>query len=353
MANINAETALQLEHEVGGLVDNIRKAGDEVRAKLGDVNVDAVTTALPRTAEGAFNPAQWDQLEEQVQRAQVDQLKEVRNTLCSILGRGGPTDPGHIMHWEYATNWQIVLCATLGIVLMVGLLSAIIYQWDRATSGGWAQTTGRASEIVREATDAASTALSQETAAAKAVEDLRGKAGREEDLKTAESTLAVAQSTTEEARARITRAQEAADKAVEVAKRHAGPTERTILIMVVLWGALGGSLHLLRSVAAFVGNRQFVRSWILHYFSLPFIGAALAGVVYLLLRVGLVSPTSATADGSAIANLNVVAIYGFAALTGLFAKAASDKLAELFGTLFRTTGPQEKTRSAAPVLRQG
>jgi hypothetical protein len=349
MAKISSQVVQELVGEVDALVEKINKSGADAREKLGDLNVGATTGALPRSA-GQFDPAGWDNLSEQAQGGYLDRLELVRDALHKILGQDGPADPRHIMHWDYAANSWIIICAALGVVLVLGLLAGIILRWDAATSGSWAPTTGRASEVLRQAIDDKSIALSREIAAAGAVEDLRGKAGREADLETADGALTAAKTGADEAQQRVIQAQEAADKAMEAAKQYgnlSGPTEGAILYMVVLWGALGGSLHLLRSLAAFVGNRQLVRSWILHYFSLPFIGAALAAVVYLLLRVGLVSPTGTTSDGSAIANLNVMAIYGFAALTGLFAKAASDKLAELFGTLFRTTAPPQKDALAS------
>ena len=121
-----------------------------------------------------------------------------------------------------------------------------------------------------------------------------------------------------------------------------GATEETVLLMVILLGALGGSLHFLNSLVKFVGNRQFKKSWILFYCAMPFTGAALAPLVYMLLRIGIVNPTGVATSGTGIANLNLMAIYAFAALSGLFAKTATEKLAEVFSTMFRTAGSQSK-----------
>jgi hypothetical protein len=52
----------------------------------------------------------------------------------------------------------------------------------------------------------------------------------------------------------------------------------------------------------------------------------LAPIIYMLLRVGILRPTTNATGGSSIANLNLIAIYVFAALTGLLSKVASDKL---------------------------
>ena len=105
--------------------------------------------------------------------------------------------------------------------------------------------------------------------------------------------------------------------------------------MVVLLGALGGSLHLVGSLVKYVGNRQLKRSWLLYYFYTPVAGAALAPIVYMLLRSGF-SVQQVHPPVALISNLNLIAIYAFAALSGLFGKTALDKLAEVFKTIFRS-----------------
>ncbi len=353
MAKIAAQEVQAVIDEVKQLAETIVKAGDVGRGHLQDVTYAQAIKAMASNAEVEFDSTVWEGLTDQDRDQRAKRLKQVRNTLRHILGQDGPTSPSHIMYWDYAGNGWIVVCALLGFVLIAALIWGIRSEWDAATNAGWARTQAHAAELVRRATSDSDAALAQEISAAKALEDLRGKsAPPAADLAEAETTLKTAQGNTLAAQARVTRARAAAKNTMETAKEYggiAGPTEGAILTMVVMWGALGGSLHLLRSLAAFVGNRQLIRSWLLHYFTLPFIGGALAAIVYLLLRVGLVSPSSTTGDGSAIANLNVIAIYGFAALSGLFAKAASDKLAELFGTLFRTTAPAQKD----PIAEKG
>jgi hypothetical protein len=105
-----------------------------------------------------------------------------------------------------------------------------------------------------------------------------------------------------------------------------------VLRMVVLMGCLGGFLHFTSSLAKYVGNRQLLRSWAFYYLLMPIEGAALAPVIYLLLRVGVLSPGTGGQGGTA--NLNLVGIYGFAALSGLFSKQAIDMLAQVFATIF-------------------
>jgi hypothetical protein len=118
--------------------------------------------------------------------------------------------------------------------------------------------------------------------------------------------------------------------------------EGVVIWMVMLLGALGGTLHAISSLVRFVGDRELKRSWVLHYLSLPVVGAMLAAIVYMLLRVGILAPSTTSSDGGGVANLNFIAIYAFAALAGLFARTATQKLSEVFNTMFQTKEPASK-----------
>jgi hypothetical protein len=61
-----------------------------------------------------------------------------------------------------------------------------------------------------------------------------------------------------------------------------------------------------------------------------------------MLRVGILAPSGVPGDGSSVATLNSIGIYALAAQTGLFAKTATTKLAEVFDTMFRTGEPASK-----------
>lgn len=138
-------------------------------------------------------------------------------------------------------------------------------------------------------------------------------------------------------------AQDNADKTV-TALAQGGASEKTVLRMVILLGALGGSLHLVLSLVMYIGNGQFKRRWLPYYLSLPIAGAALAPIVYMLLRVGILSPSGIANSPSGTASLNLVGIYAFSALTGMFAKTATDKLNEVFSTIFRTAEQPAKDK---------
>lgn len=116
-----------------------------------------------------------------------------------------------------------------------------------------------------------------------------------------------------------------------------------LLVIVAVSGAIGALIHAGSSFADYVGNRQLVWSWVWWLVIRVPIGIALALVFYLLIRGGLIVP-----NGSTEQQINPYGIAGLAALVGMFAKQATDKLAEIFDTLFRSD--KEKTRTE-PLTR--
>ena len=86
----------------------------------------------------------------------------------------------------------------------------------------------------------------------------------------------------------------------------------------------------------FVGNRRFVGSWTWWYLLRPFIGVALALLIYFAVRGGLIA---ASTGAGGLSPYGVAAIAGMA---GLFSKQATDKLREVFETLFKTDHPPER-----------
>ena len=109
---------------------------------------------------------------------------------------------------------------------------------------------------------------------------------------------------------------------------------RILLVMVV--GALGSFVHAATSFVDFVGNRSIFRSWGWWYLLRPFIGLSLATIFYFAIRGGLFS---ADADADDVNPFGVAAMAG---LVGMFSKQATDKLREVFDTLFRTEGDDKR-----------
>ena len=102
-----------------------------------------------------------------------------------------------------------------------------------------------------------------------------------------------------------------------------------LLILVATMGFLGNMIHIAASFTSYVGNGTFERSWILWYFVKPFTAAALAIIVYFIIRAGFLSYGS---DPSSVSLYGLVCL---AALTGLFTDNATLKLKEVFDVIFK------------------
>jgi hypothetical protein len=109
--------------------------------------------------------------------------------------------------------------------------------------------------------------------------------------------------------------------------------ETAYLCLVAIVGALGAFIHLATSFTEFLGNRTFVSSWKWWYLLRPFIGTALAMMIYFAARGGLISGTAGAKE------LSPYGIAALAGLAGMFSKQATDKLREVFENLFKTTHP--------------
>src|SRR2546425_5005635 len=97
------------------------------------------------------------------------------------------------------------------------------------------------------------------------------------------------------------------------------PDETRMLLIVAVAGALGSYIHLATSFADYVGNRRFLESWGWWYLLRPFIGMALALVLYFVVRGGLI------AGGTGAEALSPYGVAAVAGMAGLFSKQATDK----------------------------
>ena len=108
--------------------------------------------------------------------------------------------------------------------------------------------------------------------------------------------------------------------------------EGRFLIIAAAAGALGSYIHLATSFVDYAGKRTLLQSWGWWYFLRPSIGAALALVVYFVLRAGLISGSGEAAT----ANLNPYGVASVSALAGMFSKQATEKLREVFENICAT-----------------
>ena len=109
--------------------------------------------------------------------------------------------------------------------------------------------------------------------------------------------------------------------------------EVQLLILVALAGALGSLLHGLRSLSKYIGEEKLKWNWAPFYLLLPFVGAVLGTILYLVFRGGLFS-----GEASAIA-VNKFGMPAVAALAGLFTTQALEKLKKVGESVFERVEP--------------
>lgn len=122
--------------------------------------------------------------------------------------------------------------------------------------------------------------------------------------------------------------------------------ELDLLFLVLLAGSLGAFLHTSQSLSDYIGNRTLKESWAMWYYYRPFIGAGLALVFYAAIRGGVMS--IATGSNAKASELNPFGIVGVSALVGMFSKAATMKLGEVFDTLFKTQTAKDSKDKLTP-----
>lgn len=119
--------------------------------------------------------------------------------------------------------------------------------------------------------------------------------------------------------------------------------EVRLLLIVLLTGALGSYIHAATSFIDYAGNRKLSASWVWWYLLRPFVGMALALVFYFVVRGGFISPQAGGGD------MNVFGLAALAGLVGMFSKQATDKLNEVFSTLFRSAPGEGDDKRGDPL----
>lgn len=104
--------------------------------------------------------------------------------------------------------------------------------------------------------------------------------------------------------------------------------EHRIILLVLITGAIGSFVHSAGSFSNFVGENKLHKNWTWWYILRPFIGMAVAFVIYLVFRGGLLTDTNAE-------GLNLYGILSLSALSGMFSDRATLKLKEIFDSMFQ------------------
>jgi hypothetical protein len=342
------EQAQELHENIKKLVKSIETAGNRGRDRLADISWEKVRdSALTLDSNKEFNSAAWDELSSKEQDARADRLHQLKISLLAVAGQDGPEDTSHIMHYARASNTVIISMLIFMAVVNISLLSVVIWKWDAATGLDRPLAVENAIKKLKPFDDAVTnldkarlSLLDSENAQKKIKQQKKPDKAK---LEKAEASVTEAQNAVASAEILAKAAKDSLNNNAIVAIkaiRDGSVTESTILFMVVMLGALGGSLHMTGSFGKFVGNRQLLRSWVPYYFLIPFVGAILASIVYMVVRIGFVTPTGTARDGASLTDLNLIGIYSFAALSGMFAKTATDKLADVFNTIFRANGKE-------------
>jgi len=127
--------------------------------------------------------------------------------------------------------------------------------------------------------------------------------------------------------------------------------DQVLLLAVLVAGALGGCVHVATSFSDYVGNAQYRASWEWWYLLRPFIGGCLATAFYFLIRGGVMSMASGGGPEATVPNLHGIVAISF--LVGMFSKQATDKLDDVFDTLFKSNKDDARSgglESSVPVL---
>jgi hypothetical protein len=107
--------------------------------------------------------------------------------------------------------------------------------------------------------------------------------------------------------------------------------DERLLLLIMVTGALGSFVHTATSFSDFVGNEKLSTNWVWWYILRPFIGMALATIFYVAIRAGFLS------GGGQPNTINLFGLTAVAGMVGMFSKQATDKLSEVFNTLFKTS----------------
>ena len=120
-------------------------------------------------------------------------------------------------------------------------------------------------------------------------------------------------------------------------------SDQRMFLTVIAAGAVGSLIHTLTSLGDYIGNKKLSANWLWWFVLRTPIGVSLALIFYLLLRGGLIIPSQTGGAGQeTTTQLNPYGVAGFSALAGMFSKQATDKLREVFETLFTAQKPVQR-----------
>jgi len=349
MAAIDPDEVRSLLARLDALILEARLLPDATRAAISRAAVDRLKGTLPKDVGGGVEGT-WSAVADDVKKSVQDELDTLQTELAILVSPPGWRGSRMLMSSDPAPSWVVLLLLVLSLFGTALVLRVIVDRWNGALQGSGSAAQNQsafalAKDLAEQASREAQRLHTEQANADQALQRLK-----EQPEKAADVAAATAQLETlrKEADAANGLAEKRWTTAIAAEDRLA-PPQRSVLIMVILLGTLGGLIHLASSLTIFVGNRDLKRSWIVYYLLAPVQGAALAPLLYLLLKSAVLAPQYS--DGGGTQNLNLTAIYAFAALTGLFSKQAVEKLADVFATIFGSIEAKDKTRDGAKAGR--
>lgn len=124
--------------------------------------------------------------------------------------------------------------------------------------------------------------------------------------------------------------------------RYCTSFDERLILLVIVAGMLGSFVHGATSLADYLGNNKFNKNWTWFYLLRPAIGMSLALVFYFVIRGGFLTTSGGAKD------INPYGIAALAGMVGMFSKQATDKLSEVFSTLFRSAGDANRADPLKP-----
>jgi hypothetical protein len=338
-ANIVKSAVASLE----ALIQQAGLSPDANRVAVARAAVDELNKLLPADVGGQAADA-WAGLGDDKQKEILEKIESLRNDLTIEVSPPGLRGSRMLMSSNPAPSSVILLLLILAVVGIGVVLGQIYTRWDESMQGTGSPTQRQSAFTLAKsfAEKASEDEQAAETALQKAQEELQKLSGQPPGS----DTVKAASAKVEEAKKQLDMSKTVAETrwgAAIRAESQLGPPQKAVILMVMLLGTLGGLIHLASSLTMYVGNRDLKRSWILYYLMAPLQGAGLAPMLYLLITSAVLSPQFAGGNGTE--NLNLTAIYAFAGLTGLFAKQAIQKLADVFMTLFAKIQAKDETKT--------
>jgi len=303
----------------------IQQAGlspDANRVAVARTAIAALIRTLPADV-GGQGPGAWADLDEATQKDIFEKLDSLQDDLSIEVSPLGLRGSRMLMSSNPASSFVILLLLILAFVGTGVVLWQIYSRWDESMQGIGSPAQRQSTFTLAKsfAEQASQNVQTLEVAVQNAEEEIQALGNQP----AGSDASKVAAAKVDDAKRRLEAAKTTADARWSAALRAEnvlGPPQKAVILMVMLLGTLGGLIHLASSLTMYVGNRDLKRSWISYY---------------------LLSPQYA--GGTGTENLNLTAIFAFAGMTGLFAKQAIEKLADVFATLFAKIQARDKTKS--------